>query len=45
MTSAAGAHDQPFVLYYAALVFMSFLVGLLAMARLARRECRHNRWS
>ena len=28
MTTAAGAHDLPFVLYYTALVFMSFLVGL-----------------
>lgn len=41
MATAAGAHDQQLVLYYHASVFMSFLVGLLAMARLARRECRH----
>ena len=33
-----GAHDQELVLYYAVSVFMSFLVGLLAMARFSRRE-------
>jgi hypothetical protein len=41
MTTAAGAHDQQLVLYYAASVFMSSLVSLLAIARFARRECRH----
>jgi hypothetical protein len=41
VTTAAGAHDQPLVAYYAASVFMSFLVGLLTMDRLARRERRH----
>ena len=41
MTTAAGAHDQQLVLYYAASMFMSFLAGLLAIARLARRERRH----
>jgi hypothetical protein len=41
VTAAAGAHDQQLVLYYAASVFKSFLVGLLAIARFARRECRH----
>jgi amino acid transporter len=38
VTSAVGAHDQELVLYYAVSVFMSFLVGLLAMARFSRRE-------
>ena len=38
VTAAAGAHDQELVLYYAVSVFMSFLVGLLAMARFSRRE-------
>ncbi len=42
MTTAAGVHDQQLVLYYPASVFMSFLVGLLAVARFALRECRHN---
>ena len=41
MTTAAGAHDQQLVLYYAASMFTSFLVGLLAIARFARRERRH----
>ena len=41
MTTAAGAHDQQLVLYYAASMFTSLLVGLLAIARRARRECRH----
>jgi hypothetical protein len=41
VTTGAGAHDQQLVLYYHASVFMSFLVGLLAMPRFARRECRH----
>ena len=38
MTAAVGAHDQQLVLYYTVSVFMSFLVGLLAMARFSRRE-------
>ena len=38
MITVAGAHDQQLVPCYAASVFMSFLVGLLAMARLARRK-------
>lgn len=33
---AAGAHDQELVLFYAVSVFMSFLVGLVAMARFSR---------
>ncbi len=40
---APGAHDQQLVLYYAASVFMSFLVGLLTMDRLARRNADKNR--
>jgi amino acid transporter len=32
----AGAQDQVLVLFYAVAVFLSFLMGLLAMARLAR---------
>ena len=38
VTAALGANDQELVLYYAVSVFMSFLVGLLAMARFSRRE-------
>lgn len=38
VTAGAGANDQDLVLYYAVSVFMSFLVGLLAMARFSRRE-------
>jgi amino acid transporter len=41
VTAAVGAHDQELVLYYAVAVFMSFLVGLLAMARFSRRERRY----
>ena len=37
VTAAAGAHDKPPVVYNAASVFMSVLVGLLSMAGLARR--------
>ncbi len=37
---AAGGEDQKLVLFYAVSVFMSFLVGLAAMARFARRERR-----
>ena len=35
---AAGARDQELVLFYAVSVFMSFLVGLLAMARFSRKD-------
>lgn len=41
VTAGAGADDQDLVLYYAVSVFMSFLVGLLAMARFSRRERRY----
>ena len=41
MTTSTGARDQQHVLHFAASVFMSFLVDLLAMARFARRERRH----
>lgn len=37
---AAGARDQELVLYYAVSVFMSFFVGLVAMAKLQRAERR-----
>jgi len=37
---AAGARDQRLVLFYAVAVFVSFLMGLLAMATFARRERR-----
>jgi hypothetical protein len=37
---AAGAHDQELVLFYAVSVFMSFLVGLVAMARFSLRAGR-----
>ncbi|HEY5332338.1 MAG TPA: amino acid permease [Solirubrobacterales bacterium] len=37
---AAGAQDQELVLFYAVSVFMSFLVGLLAMAKFERSEGR-----
>jgi amino acid transporter len=40
VTAAAGARDQDLVLFYAVSVFMSFLVGLLAMARFAGQD-RH----
>jgi predicted Co/Zn/Cd cation transporter (cation efflux family) len=33
----AGGHEQELVLVYAVAVFVSFLAGLLAMARFARR--------
>lgn len=35
---AAGAREQRLVLFYAVAVFVSFLVGLLAMTRFARTE-------
>jgi hypothetical protein len=40
---AAGAHDQELVLFYAVSVFMSFLTGLVAMAKFSRQAGR--RWS
>jgi hypothetical protein len=40
VVAAAGAQDQKLVLFYAVSVFLSFLAGLLAMARFARREGR-----
>jgi hypothetical protein len=36
----AGAQDQVLVLFYAVSVFLSFLVGLVAMAAFERREKR-----
>jgi hypothetical protein len=36
----AGGHDQELVLFYAVAVFMSFLAGLVAMARFAHAERR-----
>ncbi|WP_127354327.1 APC family permease [Actinacidiphila soli] len=38
--AAAGGQDQRLVLFYAVSVFMSFLAGLIAMARFSARE-RH----
>ena len=38
VTAAAGGRDQELVLFYAVSVFVSFLVGLLAMVRFARRQ-------
>ncbi len=38
VTAAAGARDQELVLFYAVSVFVSFFVGLLAMARFSRQE-------
>lgn len=35
---AAGGRDQELVLFYAVAVFVSFLAGLLAMARFSKRE-------
>jgi len=40
VTVAAGAHDQELVLFYAVAVFISFLVGLVAMARFSHQESR-----
>jgi hypothetical protein len=37
---AAGARDQELVLFYAVSVFMSFLIGLIAMAKFQRAEGR-----
>ncbi len=41
LTIIAGARDQNLVLYYAVAVFLSFLGGLLAMARFSYQEGRH----
>lgn len=38
VVAAAGGRDQVLVLFYAVAVFLSFLVGLVAMARLAHRD-------
>ncbi len=38
VAAAAGGQDQRLVLYYAVAVFVSFLIGLLAMARFSRAE-------
>jgi hypothetical protein len=38
VTAVLGANDQELVLYYAVSVFMSFLVGLLAMARFSQQD-------
>ncbi len=38
VVAAAGGQDQELVLFYAVAVFMSFLAGLLAMARFARQD-------
>jgi hypothetical protein len=35
---AASAQDQALVLFYAVAVFLSFLIGLIAMAQISRRE-------
>jgi amino acid transporter len=39
----AGAHEQSLVLFYAVSVFVSFLAGLLAMAKFSFRSERHRR--
>jgi len=41
LTTAPAPRSQQPVQYYAASLFISFLVDLLAMARFARRKCRH----
>jgi hypothetical protein len=41
VVTVAGAYDQRLVLFYAVAVFVSFLLGLTAMARL---EARARRW-
>ncbi|MEY9837840.1 hypothetical protein [Streptacidiphilus sp. EB103A] len=38
MIVAAGGQDQRLVLFYAVSVFMSFLAGLIAMARFSLRD-------
>ena len=40
VTAAAGGQEQRLVLFYAVSVFLSFVVGLLAMARLSRADGR-----
>ncbi len=40
VVAVAGGRDQVLVLYYAVAVFVSFLVGLVAMASFSRREGR-----
>ena len=40
VVTAAGGRDQELVLFYAVSVFLSFLAGLLAMARFARQDHR-----
>lgn len=40
VTAMAGGHDQRLVLFYAVAVFLSFLTGLLAMARFSLRQRR-----
>ena len=40
VTALAGGHDQELVLFYAVSVFLSFLAGLLAMARFSRHDRR-----
>jgi hypothetical protein len=40
VVAGAGARDQELVLFYAVSVFMSFLMGLLAMARFSHRARR-----
>ncbi|GAA2050170.1 amino acid permease [Leifsonia soli] len=40
VTAVAGGNDQELVLFYAVSVFLSFLAGLLAMARFSWRERR-----
>ncbi|MBS1843767.1 MAG: amino acid permease [Actinobacteria bacterium] len=42
VVAAAGAQDQELVLFYAVSVFLSFLAGLLAMAKFARQEGRRS---
>jgi amino acid transporter len=41
VVAAAGARDQTLVLFYAVSVFMSFLVGLVAMAKFEHVERRY----
>jgi hypothetical protein len=38
VVAAAGGREQELVLFYAVAVFLSFLTGLLAMARFSLRE-------
>lgn len=40
VTALAGGRDQELVLFYAVSVFLSFLAGLLAMARFSRQDRR-----